>query len=233
MVPSGGVNLLKSIIFDMDGVLVDSMSYHAQAVNNVFDQMGLEMDQQDIFEREGERTIDIIRFLLDKATGNSSSFDVPSIVSRYIEEFNRIVELRVFDGMKECLEEMHSKFALAVVSGSDRPIVNDIIMTEFPGIFEIMISADDVTRGKPAPDPYLMAMEKLGIKNNECIVIENAPMGVEAAKNAGIFCVAVPTYLPTEKLEKADMVVKGHIQLISYLSGLSPSYTGYSHSSKS
>ena len=217
----------------MDGVLVDSMSYHAQAINNVFDQIGLEMDQQDIFEHEGERTIDIIIFLLNKATGDSSAFDVPSIVSRYIEEFNRIVELRLFDGMKECLEKMDNKFSLAVVSGSNRPIVDDIMQRKFPDIFRTVISANDVKRGKPAPDPYLMAMEKLGLKSDECIVIENAPMGVEAAQRAGIFCVAVPTYLPAEKLEKADLVVKDHIELVSYLSGLHPSYTGYSHSSKS
>jgi beta-phosphoglucomutase len=220
MLHPDGDGLLKAVIFDMDGVLVDSMSYHAQAVNNVFDQLGVEMDQQDVFEREGERTTDIIIYLLEKATGDSSTFDIPSIVSRYIAEFNRIVELRVFDGMKECLERLKTKFKLAVVSGSDRPIVNDIIQGEFPGIFEIAISADDVKKGKPAPDPYLMAMEKIDVKNDECVVIENAPMGVEAAQSAGIFCVAVPTYLATEKLEKADMVLMDHIQLIHYLSKL-------------
>ncbi len=212
--------MLKAIIFDMDGVLVDSMTYHAQAVNNVFDQMGLQMDQQDIFELEGERTIDIIRFLLYKATGDLSAFDVPSIVSRYIEEFNRIVEVRAFDGMKECLEKINNKFSLAVVSGSNRPIVDDIMQSKFSDIFEIVISANDVKKGKPAPDPYLMAMEKLGVKSDECIVIENAPMGVEAAQNAGIFCIAVPTYLPAEKLSKADMIIGDHIQLVIYLSNL-------------
>ena len=225
--------MLKAVIFDMDGVLVDSMSFHAQAVNNIFDQIGVEMDQQDIFEREGERTIDIIRFLLDKATGDSSLFDVPDIVARYIAEFNRIVELRAFDGMQECLAEMKNMFKLSVVSGSDRPIVDDIIQSQFPGIFDVLVSADDVERGKPAPDPYLMAVEKLGVDKAECMVVENAPMGVEAAHNAGICCIAVPTYLPEEKLKEADMVIQNHIQLVSYLSELSPGCNSCLHSSKS
>ncbi|WP_406662116.1 HAD family phosphatase [Methanolobus sp. ZRKC3] len=233
MLPPNGDDLLKAVIFDMDGVLVDSMSYHAQAVNNIFDQIGVEMDQQDIFEREGERTADIIKYLLKKATGDTSAFDIKDIVSRYIAEFNRIVELRTFDGMQECLEDMKTKFRFSVVSGSNRPIVNDIIQSQFPGIFDVIISADDVEKGKPAPDPYLMAMEKLGVEKDECIVVENAPMGVRSARSAGICCIAVPTYLPPEKLKMADMVIKDHIHLVRYLSELKPTYNSCLHSSKS
>ena len=225
--------MLRAVIFDMDGVLVDSMSYHAQAVNNIFDQIGVEMDQQDIFEREGERTIDIITFLLDKEAGDASVYDVPNIVERYIREFNRIVELKVFDGLRECLVSMHDKFQLAVVSGSDRPIVHDIIGKEFPDIFDVLVTADDVERGKPHPEPYRKAVEMLGISKDECMVVENAPMGVEAAQKAGLCCVAVPTYLEPEKLKSAYLVIKDHQELIGYLRKLEPSSAGCAQSSKS
>lgn len=224
MLAPNGDDLLKAVIFDMDGVLVDSMSYHAEAVQHIFDEIGVQMDKQDIFEREGERTVDIMRFLLEKGSGDASQFDISDIVERYIAEFNRIVELKVFDGMQECLSSLKDRFDLAVVSGSDRPIVHDIIQSQYPGVFSELVSADDVQRGKPEPDPYLKAVEMLGIESHEGIVIENAPMGVEAAKKAGLCCVAIPTYLDPEKFHHADMVIENHTHLVEFLNGLEPSY---------
>ncbi len=208
----------------MDGVLVDSMSYHAEAVQHIFDEIGVEMDKKDIFEREGERTVDIMEFLLQKATGDASKYDISDIVKKYIAEFNRIVELKVFNGMQECLNILKGRFDLAVVSGSDRPIVHDIVKSQYPDIFREIVTADDVEQGKPEPDPYLKAVEGLGISKDECLVVENAPMGVEAAKKAGLCCIAVPTYLDPGKFHQADMVVKDHPQLIEFLSGLDNSY---------
>lgn len=224
MLPPNGDHLLKAIIFDMDGVLVDSMSYHAEAVQHIFDEIGVEMDKQDIFEREGERTVDIVAFLLEKGTGDISSYDISDIVERYIAEFNRIVEINVFDGMQECLSGLKEIFDLAVVSGSDRPIVLDIIEAKYPGVFRELVTADDVQRGKPEPDPYLKAIEMLGVSSQEAIVVENAPMGVESAKKAGLCCVAVPTYLDAEKFHQADMVIEDHIRLVEFLKKLDPSY---------
>ncbi|WP_319508039.1 HAD family phosphatase [uncultured Methanolobus sp.] len=224
MLAPNGDDLLKAVIFDMDGVLVDSMSYHAEAVQHIFDEIGVEMDKQDIFEREGERTVDIVAFLLEKATGDASKYDIPNIVERYIAEFNRIVELKVFDGMQECLSNLKQRFDLAVVSGSDRPIVYDIVQSQYPGIFREIVTADDVQRGKPDPDPYLKAIEMLGISSHEAIVIENAPMGVESAKKAGLCCVAIPTYLDSNKFHQADMIIEDHTRLVEFLSKLEPSY---------
>lgn len=208
----------------MDGVLVDSMSDHAEAVQHIFDEIDVEMDKQDIFEREGERTVDIMRFLLQKGSGDASQFDISDIVERYIAEFNRIAEFKVFEGMQESLTGLKDKFDLAVVSGSDRPIVYDIINSKYPETFSVMVTADDVQRGKPEPDPYLKAIEMLGISSHEAIVIENAPMGVESAKKAGLCCLAVPTYLDAEKFHQADMVIENHTRLVEFLNELEPSY---------
>ena len=212
--------MLKALIFDMDGVLVDSMPYHSTAVNNVFDEIGVEMDKQDIYNMEGCQTIEIVRRLLEKGQKGSNKFDPEEIVLRYREEFNRIVQLRSFDGMLECLATLKEKFYLAVVSGADRTIVHDIINKLFPDIFDVIISGEDVVRGKPAPDPFLKALEMLDIWDDEAIVIENASMGVESAKRAGLYCVAVPTYIDAEKLNSADLVLDDHEALIEYLLSL-------------
>lgn len=209
--------MLKTLIFDMDGVLVDSMPYHVEAMQHIFDQMGVYMDPAVIYEREGEKTIDIIRLLLKKAGIDNDSFDPGAIVERYIEEFNIIVALKAFEGMPECLEVLKHRYELAVVSGSDKPIVHKVLNSLYPGLFSVVVTGDDVVKGKPAPDPYLKAVEILAMQKNECVVIENAPLGVQAAKAAGLCCIAVPTYLEPDKLHQADLVVMSHDLLIDLL----------------
>jgi len=209
--------VLKAVIFDMDGVLTDSMPYHAQAMEKVFNELGIMIDVQDIYEREGEKTVDVVDFLLEKGTGDISKYDRNSIVEDYIAEFGVIAEIRVFEGMKECLQALKKKFLLAVVSGSDKPIVYDIMEKKFPGVFDVIVTGDDVKRGKPAPEPYLKAVAMLKICKDECFVVENAPMGVDSAIGAGLRCVAVPTYLAPEKLSRADLLIHDHRQLVDYL----------------
>lgn len=214
------MTLLKTLIFDMDGVLVDSMPYHVEAMQHIFDQMGVYMDQQVIYEREGEKTIDIIRLLLEKAGIDNGRFDLESIVEKYIEEFNIIVVLNAFEGMPECLEVLKNRYELAVVSGADKPIVHSVLNSLYPGLFSVVVTGDDVANGKPAPDPYLKALEMLNMQKNECIVIENAPVGIQAAKAAGLCCIAVPTYLDPQELHQADLVAMDHDLLIDLLLNL-------------
>lgn len=209
--------MLKTLIFDMDSVLVDSMPYHVQAMQRIFDQMGVHMDHKVIYEREGEKTIDIVRLLLEKESVNDGRFNLEEIVKRYIEEFKLLVKLRTFDGMPKCLEILRQRYKLAVVSGADRPIVHDVLENLYPGIFSVVVTGDDIVHGKPAPDPYLKAVEMLGMHKDECIVIENAPVGVQAAKAAGLCCIAVPTYLDPQELQMADLVVMDHDILINLL----------------
>lgn len=212
--------MLKTLIFDMDGVLVDSMPYHVQAMQRIFDKMGVYMDHKVIYEREGEKTIDIVRLLLEKESVNDGRFNLEEIVKRYIEEFKLLVKLRTFDGMPKCLEILRQRYKLAVVSGASRPIVHGVLESLYPGIFSVVVTGDDIVHGKPAPDPYIKAVEMLAIQKDECIVIENAPVGVQAAKAAGLCCIAVPTYLDPQELQMADLVVMDHDILINLLLGL-------------
>lgn len=214
--------MLKAVIFDMDGVLTDSMPYHARAMETVFSELGIDIDPQDIFEREGEKTVDVVSFLLEKETGDLLKYDVSSIVEKYIQEFRRIAEFHVFEGMETCLQELKKKFLLAVVSGSDRPIVYDIMESRFPGIFNVIVTGDDVKHGKPAPDPYLKAVDMLEIGKDECFVVENAPMGVDSALSAGLCCIGVPTYLEPGKLKRADLILRDHGELADFLLRLKP-----------
>ena len=206
----------------MDGVLTDSMPYHALAMKKVFSELDITIDMQDIYEREGEKTVDVVNFLLEKGTDDSSVYDRIDIVGKYIAKFGHIAEIRVFEGMKDCLQALKTNFLLAVVSGSDKPIVYDIMQNEFAGIFDVIVTGDDVQRGKPSPDPYLKAVAMLKVRKDECIVVENAPMGVDSALSAGLCCIAVPTYLAPEKLSRANLLIPDHGELVNYLLDLEP-----------
>ncbi|MGM0771406.1 MAG: HAD family hydrolase [Halobacteriota archaeon] len=212
--------MLKVLIFDMDGVLVDSMSYHTEAMKHIFDDLGINMNKQDIYDLEGSPTVEIVGSLLEKEGIDPANFDVDGLIKRYRAEFTRILVLRSFKEMDECLPELKERFILSVVSGADRNIVHDVIGRLFDGIFDVVLSGEDMERGKPEPDPFLKVAEILKVDRSECLVVENAPMGVEAANRAGMFCVAVPTYVSKEVIATADRIVDDHRMLKKFLLGL-------------
>jgi beta-phosphoglucomutase len=214
--------MLKALIFDMDGVLVDSMPFHAAAWKKAFFDLGMEIQDEDIYAIEGSNPRNGLHILIQKSRKKSDSYDFEMITEIYRQEFKRIFELKAFEGMKECLELLKKRFMLSVVSGSDRYIVYSIIDQLFPGIFDTVITGDDVKNSKPCPDPFLKAVEFLKVRREECIIVENAILGVEAAKKAGIYCIGIPTYLEPAQLDRADLVIGDHKKLIEYLLSLEP-----------
>ncbi len=214
--------MLKALIFDMDGVLVDSMPFHAAAWKKAFLDMGMEIHDRDIYAIEGSNPRNGLPLLIRKARKEPEAYDFETITSIYRQEFKRIFELKAFKGMRECLEVLKTRFLLSVVSGSDHLIVHGIVDRLFPGIFNIVVTGDDITNSKPHPDPFLKAVELLNVRREECMVIENAILGVEAAKKAEIYCIGVPTYVEPLQLNRADLVVGDHRQLMEHLLSLEP-----------
>jgi HAD superfamily hydrolase (TIGR01509 family) len=214
--------VLKALIFDMDGVLVDSMPFHAAAWKKAFFDLGMEIQDEDIYAIEGSNPRNGLQILIRKARREPESYDFEVITAIYRQEFKRIFELKAFEGMKECLELLKNRFLLSVVSGSDSYIVYSIVDQLFPGVFDSVVTGDDVRNSKPCPDPFLKAVELLKVRREECIIIENAILGVEAAKKAEIYCIGIPTYLEPAQLDRADLVISDHKKLIAYLLSLEP-----------
>ncbi|HEX7627836.1 MAG TPA: HAD family phosphatase [Candidatus Methanoperedens sp.] len=208
----------KAVIFDMDGVLVDSMPYHADAWAIVFANVGIKIKRDDIYKIEGSNHIGIIRLVFEKAGRIPGPEDFLKLAEEKQEIFSKINKVTVFEGIYELIDILKNKYALAVVSGSDKEVVNELIGRFFPDTFSVLVTGNDVTEGKPSPEPYLKAVEMLKVRKDECIVIENAPMGVESAKRAGLYCIAIPTYVEPELLKNADIVLPDHARLKEYMS---------------
>jgi beta-phosphoglucomutase len=211
--------MLKAIIFDVDGVLVDSMRFQADAWVKAFNEVGITITRRDIYELEGSNDSRLIKAIFEKAGREHEPWHLEQLPEKKREalEFDRI---QPFEGIPECLRELKQHFKLAMVSGSNRDTVEKIGNKFFPGCFDVIINGSDLERGKPDPDPFLKALEKLDLTKNECIVVENAPLGITAARRAGLYCVAVASMLEPEMVQHADLVLKDHAALICYLKSL-------------
>lgn len=214
----------QAYFFDMDGVLFDSMPNHAQAWDDVMKKHGLDFTAQDCYRQEGRTGQDVIHHAIWQKEHREASEEEIWVI--YKEKSDRFLELGgagPMRGVKEVLDYLmaHGK-KLYVVTGSGQQTLFDELNEVFPNAFarERMVTALDVTKGKPDPEPYLKAWEKTGLEKSECCVIENAPMGIRAGKAAGLFTIGVNTGpLPDKDLYDAgaDIVVKDMAALLAYL----------------
>ncbi|VVB95256.1 Phosphoglycolate phosphatase [uncultured archaeon] len=212
--------LPKAVIFDMDGVLVDSMRYHADAWITVFAEIGIHINREDIYDIEGSNHEGIIRLVFRKAGRTPKPDDFKTLAKKKNEVFTKTNKVSAFPGIYECLELLKNRCLLGVVSGSDRAVVMELLLRFFPETFDAVVTGNDVKEGKPSPEPYLKAVGMLKVAKDECIVIENAPLGVESAKRAGLFCIGIPTYVEAQRLNEADVVLANHSMLKKYLARL-------------
>lgn len=181
----------------MDGVLFDSMPHHAEAWHKVMckHQMPLSREEAYLHEgRTGASTIDIV--CRREQQREASKEEIESIYKEKTIAFNHFPEAKPMPGAKETLHKVKaSGLVQMVVTGSGQHSLLKRLENNFPDTFKqnLMVTAFDVKYGKPDPEPYLMALAKGNLQPNEAIVIENAPLGVEAGVAAGIFTIAVNT----------------------------------------
>jgi beta-phosphoglucomutase len=213
--------MLKAIIFDVDGVLVDSMFFQADAWVHVFYEIGINITKEDIYALEGLNDATLIKAIFEKARKEPEPWHFEYLVNKKREAFE-FDKIKPFKNISGCLNQLKRHFKLAIVSGSNHYMVENVINKFFTGCFEAIITGDDSEQGKPDPTPFLKAVEKLDVTKNECMVIENSPMGVTAARRAEIYCVAVASMLEPDKLQHANLVFRDHFALFAFLKSLIP-----------
>lgn len=186
----------KAVLFDMDGVLYDSMPLHAIAWQESMKKFGIHMTTADAYATEGARGIDTIRLFVKQQQGKDISLEeAQRMYDEKTRLFHAMPEAPIFDGVFSIMEKIQrSGMTVNVVTGSgQRPLIERLLHDFRQYLDEDHITtAYDVKRGKPYPDPYLTGLRKAGnLQPNEGIVVENAPLGVRAGVSAGIFTVAI------------------------------------------
>jgi beta-phosphoglucomutase len=215
----------KGIIFDMDGVLVDAMPFHCKAIQTAAKQeVNVDVKQRDVYLLEGMPGEDMVKELLrqKKYTGyieeisndDDNSDKLDSVAHRIHERKKKIFEQinasAPINGAKELISNIRCKKAL--VSGAAKQEVDSIIGKYFgKDAFDVIVTGEDLEEGKPSPDPFRTALSKMGLKESEAIVVENAPLGVKAANNAGIRCIVTLNSTPLKISDFEGLIVSGSI----------------------
>ena len=199
---------MKAVLWDLDGVLVDSAPFHFQAWRELMASLGRELSEADFQRTFGLRNDAILRDLL----GELPAAEVERLGARKEALFRRaalgnIVPLPGALALLRLLREQGLK--LALVSSAPQGNI-DLILGSLgvEGDFDVIVGEEDVRHGKPDPEGFLLAARRLGVPPEECVVIEDAPAGVEAAKQGGMLCVGVSRDRPRDALAKADLVVE-------------------------
>lgn len=208
----------KAYFFDMDGVLLNSMPNHAEAWRRVMQEYGIDFPPRVCYINEGRTGKDIIEWL---GTVNRRPFTPEEVQHIYDEKTRVYHELGgglPLKGISEVLEYLQTRAEIWVVTGGGQYDLYEQLERWFPGIFlrERMITAHDVTHGKPHPEPYLRAWEKSGYRKADCCVIENAPLGIKAGKAAGLMTVGVNTGI----LLRSDLSMAGADKVFDDMEGL-------------
>lgn len=198
----------KAVLFDMDGVLYDSMRFHAQAWKDVADAHALVSTLEDFYLFEGRTGASTINELFLRTFHRQATEEEKTqIYAEKAERFNQYNDGEAMPGAAEVLQAVR-QFGLdrVIVTGSGQRSLIQKLEHTYPECFtpEKMVTAFDVKYGKPHPEPYLMGLEKARVQANEAFVVENAPLGIEAGVAAGIFTLAVNTGpLPDDVLLQA------------------------------
>lgn len=210
---------IKGIIFDLDGVLVNSMPSHVQAWKSAFkDVAGIDATARDIYLLEGMRGIELITEIFERnAITNRALAD--AVHEEKNRTFRSIRRSEPFDGVTELLNKL--RCSKAVVSGSSRSDVQTILSEAFgTNKFESIVAAEDVKKGKPDPLAFLEAIKRIHLQPSDVVVVENAPLGVRAAASAGMECVVVLNNSPLgrddfdvadEKIFEETQSLSGHL----------------------
>ena len=188
---------LRAVLFDMDGVLFDSMPYHADAWSRVMTEAGYNFSKEDVYMNEGRTGADTINTASLAQFGRLATQEqIDALCKAKCEMFDTYPPTPRMQGALELVQKVKDcGLTPMIVTGSGTPTLLDRIQSNFPGLFDAnhIVSSFNVKRGKPYPDPYLLALEKGGFKANEAIVVENAPLGVTAGVAAGLFTIAANT----------------------------------------
>jgi beta-phosphoglucomutase-like phosphatase (HAD superfamily) len=187
----------------MDGVLIDAMPFHAEAVKIAIKEgANYEIDKKIVYQLEGMPTDELVQeiFKRNKVSKKLDNELLEKISERKKQIFKEIENTPLIEGVNDLIKELNECDCLkAIVTGAAKNEIEETI-DKMIGLknFDVVISGEDVDQGKPHSTPFIKALQKMNIKPSECIVVENAPLGVEAANNAGIKCIITLNSTPLD-----------------------------------
>ena len=201
----------RAIILDMDGVVLDSPPLHAITWQRTLAPLGIDMTAGDLYPLEGMPTERTAQRLTEIFLGEPCSAEqARELAATKRALFREMFNPAFVPGIVPLLHDLRGRgYRLGLVTGSAQSVVDESLAPSgATGLFDAIVTGDRVTRGKPDPEPYQTAAALLELPAGQCLVVENAPLGIRSARAAGMHCVALETTLPASRLEESGA---GHV----------------------
>ncbi len=206
--------MIKAVLFDMNGVIISDESIHESAFKETVKSFGVKLAHQDYLDlcagktdklgyqniaEHFEKKLPIEKLLIEKAKLYLSIFPAKK---------------KICEGVVDLIKRLSDDYVLAITSGASKEEIKLVLQEfELTKYFKTIISADDINNSKPHPEPYLTTCEKLQLKPQECIVIEDSPSGVISAKTAGCYCIGITTTHTKEELHKCNLIINSFAEI--------------------
>ena len=200
--------MIKAIIFDLDGLLIDSEPVYAEAYSHAFAVFGLTLTKEEFYDYWTSKGGSVEKYVKEK--GIDINPDKIRQEKRKWYENNHMKLLKPMKGAKECVERMDG-FSMAICSVSRRDeVMNALRIIGIENAFDVIIVNEDVEKRKPDPEGFLTAAKRLGFRPEECVVVEDAEKGVRSARDAGMSVIVIETPITRGLgIEGADIVLSG------------------------
>lgn len=209
---------MKGIIFDMDGVLIDAMQFHAEAMKSAIkEETNYEIDKKIVYQLEGMPSDNLVKEIFKKYNINKELDQglIEKISERKKQLFKEIEDTHLIEGVRDLIEVLNEcKCLKAIVTGAAKKEI-ELTIDKMIGLknFDVVVSGEDVDVGKPNSAPFVVALQKMNIKPSDCIVVENAPLGVEAANKAGIRCILTLNNTPLDISSDFNSILSKETQI--------------------
>jgi len=198
---------MKAAIFDLDGVIVNTVPLHFKAWQNMFNEYGKEFTFEDYKQKvDGIPRTDGARAILTDLSDDELKKAADKKQGYFLEYLNK-EEIPVYNTTTDLVKALKREDLKRGVISSSKNCLSILKKVKLDDLFDVIITGNDITKGKPDPQVFFMAAEKMSVEPKDCVVFEDAVLGVEAAKRAGMKCVGIDRYGKPERLKKSDLVV--------------------------
>jgi HAD superfamily hydrolase (TIGR01509 family) len=208
----------EAVIFDFDGVIAKTMEDNYRAWKIAFNSLDVDIGRLEYFLLEGLNGKAVAETILKRRNRDISLADAISALKEKYYFNHHTFEL--YPGIYQLVDHIRNRLKIGLVSGASSKRLKQTVPHEFLDKMEVVISGDAVRNSKPHQEPYLSAGKALSVNARNCLAVENAPLGIESAKEAGMDCVAVCTTLKRNHLEQADYVLRNIDSLILFFYNL-------------
>lgn len=202
----------KGILFDFDGTLACTMNQHFVAWRTILQQYDIMVQPHEYFPYEGLRAEEVARhFFVSRKLPVPNLREIVERKERYYLSQRRF---QLYPGVEDLVHRLKQrKVQMAIVTAGSRRQFTGSVPAVFLNLFNGVVAGDMTVRGKPHPDPYVKGAETLGLASSECIAVENAPLGIQSAKRADTYCIAICSTLDAAQLREADEIVETFAKL--------------------